>query len=274
MWTAAFHEMHEVFKKRILPIELYGNNAKLISSPIFKNNKSVVDTSIESYEGDFLPIALNNPLTNYCKLDTPDLAKHRYDKHVIQQILEFYKIEKRLDQLKCRIYLDDKEKQEVDNLTLKLKNEKFITIEPHSNDEYTCNREYPFEKWQSIVNELSKFIKVVQVGSPKKKLDNAYDMTSKTSFRTCAGVIGKSSLFLSSEGGLVHAAQAVGTKSIVLISGYEHPDMIAYPCNVNLWIHDSHGPCGNKSKCNDCYNAVKSHNEFEIIEKAKRLLFV
>jgi ADP-heptose:LPS heptosyltransferase len=274
MWTAAFHEIHEIFKKRILPVEVHGQKVKLISSPIFKNNPSIVDVSVESYEGDYLAIPLNNPATNYCKLDTADFAKHRYDIHVIQQILEFYKINKELSSLRCRIYLDSLEEKEVENLleSFDLKNQRFIAIEPNSNDEYTCNREYPFEKWQKIVEELSKFSKIVQVGSSKKILNNVINLTGKTSFRTCAGVIKNSSAFLSSEGGLVHAAQAVKTKSIVVITGYEHPDMISYPNNINLWVHDGHGPCGKKKFCKDCRNAVLNHDELEIIDATKKLL--
>lgn len=274
MWTAAFHEMHQTFKKRILPIELHGKNVRLISSPIFRNNPSVVDVSNESYDGDYLIVPLNNPETNYCKLDTKEFAKHRYDCHVIQQILEFYKIDEELSNLRCRIYLDSQEEKEIESLleNFNLINKKFITIEPHSNDEYTCNREYPFEKWQNIVNELSKKFKVVQVGSSKRTLDNVIDLTGKTTFRTCSGIIKNSSIFLSSEGGLVHAAQAMKTKSIVVITGYEHPNMIAYPDNINLWIHDNHGPCGKKTYCDECHKIVSEHDELQIAKIVSELL--
>ena len=40
----------------------------------------------------------------------------------------------------------------------------FITIEPESKTNYTRNRVYPFDKWQKIVNSLSKKVQVVQIG--------------------------------------------------------------------------------------------------------------
>jgi len=271
-WTAAFHEIHLFTGKKVLPVELYGNNAKIITSPIFSNNPSIIDATVDPIEKDYVVIPLNRPETNYCKVDTPQYAKHRYDKHIISQILEFYGIEKKLEELQCRIYLSEKEKQEVNNLLEIIGNKKFITIEPHSNDEYTCNREYPFEKWQNIVNEISKEITVVQVGQSKKQLKNVVNITTKTTFRTCAGIIGSSKLFLSTEGGLVHASQAMKTKSIVIISGYEHPDMVAYPNNFNFWIHGEHGPCGRKQRCLSCWNEVNKHDEIEIVDCVKNYL--
>jgi ADP-heptose:LPS heptosyltransferase len=95
-------------------------------------------------------------------------------------------------------------------------------------------------------------------------LDGVIDMTGRTTFRECAGLIGEASLFLSTEGGLVHAAQAMQTKSVVVITGYQHPDMVAYPQNVNLWINEGHGPCGMKVPCAECESAVCAHDAVEI----------
>jgi len=272
-WTAAFHEIHSITGKKILPVEMHGQHAKLISSPIFYNNPSIVNVIEESHEGDYIIIPLNRKETNYCKIDTPKFAKHRYDKHIICQILEFYGIQKSIKDLQCRIYLTEEEKKEVNSLIKdQIGDRKFIAIEPHSNNEYTCNREYPFEKWQKIVDELCNYTTVVQVGQSKNILKNVIDITSKTTFRTCAGIIESSQLFLSTEGGLTHASQAMKTKSIVLITGYQHPDMVAYPSNFNFWIHENHGPCGNKIRCQDCWNAVNNHDEKEIVDCAKKFL--
>jgi ADP-heptose:LPS heptosyltransferase len=274
-WTAACHEIHNKHGKRVLPVEVHGPQTRLVISPIFKNNPSIVDASIDdltNYARDFNIVPLNLPATNYCKHDSPTHARHSYDKHIISQILDFYKIDHVFEQVKCRLYFTSKEDDEINKFTSDIGTE-FVTIEPHSNNEYTCNREYPFEKWQNVVNALSKTVRVVQVGqSTKRVLDNVLDMTGKTTFRTCAGLIGKSKLFLSSEGGLTHAAQAVSTKSIVVITGYQHPTMVAYPQNTNLWVHGDHGPCGKKQRCSSCWEAVVKHDEQEIVGAALEFL--
>lgn len=276
-WTAAFAEIYKQYGKRILPVEVHGNQMRIVISPIFKNNPAVVDGAVdnlENYKTDYNLVPLNLPATNYCKNDTPTHARHRWDKHIISQILEFYKVEHTLADVRCRLYFTDQEKKEIEEMVSSIGTDTFITIEPHSSDEYTCNRQYPFEKWQNVVDNLCEIVKVVQVGRASMRiLDNVIDMTSKTTFRTCAGLIGRSKLFLSTEGGLTHAAQAVGTKSIVVITGYQHPDMVAYPQNINMWIHKDHGPCGKKQKCEECWNAVSEHDEQEIINAAVGVLY-
>ena len=114
---------------------------------------------------------------------------------------------------------------------------------------------------------------VVQVGSPESpRLLNAIDTRGRTTFRTAAGLVAKAKLFLSTEGGLVHAAAAFDVPSVVIITGYEHPDMVAYSQNTNLWIHGDHGPCGMKIKCKECWRHVDDHDESNVIEAARRIL--
>lgn len=286
-WSAAFREMRNEWKRWILPIEVHGQVVKIIDNEIFDYNKdvaidyvgfpdklSLINLSEELKKFPYVQaVALNHPETNYCKCDTPTYARHRTDTHIIQQILEFYKIKRELKDLKPYIHLRDDEQSLVDELCRSLP-AKFVTIEPISNTEYTINREYPIEHWQHVVDSLSKDVCVVQVGTPTgHKLKNVVHLNGKTTFRTCAGVIGRSSAFLSTEGGLVHAARAFDTRSVCVITGYQHPDMVAYPLNTNLWIHGNHGPCGIKRpRCRDCEMWVNKHDPLEIIDATKSIL--
>jgi ADP-heptose:LPS heptosyltransferase len=141
----------------------------------------------------------------------------------------------------------------------------FITIEPNSKTNYTPNRIYPFEKWQNIVNALKDKIPFVQVGAEGSRvLENVIDWTGQSSFKNTAGMIGFSRLFLSSEGGLVHAATSVDTKSVVIITGYQAEKMVAYPQNINVNI-SSHGPCGLKIECPQCTKDAECHNWEEVV---------
>ena len=64
-------------------------------------------------------------------------------------------------------------------------------------------------------------------------------------------LIGKSRIFLSSEGGLTHASTTTDTPALVVLTGYQHEKMVAYPQNINVDI-SSHGPCGLKQECPEC----------------------
>ena len=258
-WTAVAREIFQRSGMKVIPLEQHGNTVKLIKSPIFFNNPNIA----QEFSDEFLiPMQLNNPATNYCKKDMPDRCIQRGDKHFIRQMCEFYGIESPV--LKCELFLTDEERSYADNITQNVTGE-FLTIEPHSNCEYTPNRVYPFEKWQNIVNSIK--IPIVQIGKSGKILDNVIDFTGKTTFREAAAVIEKSKLFISSEGGLVHAATAVKTVAVSIISDYESPEMVAYPQNINIHIGRGHGPCGFKIPCPQCKSDADAHDENQILNK-------
>ena len=148
-----------------------------------------------------------------------------------------------------------------------------IVIEPHSKTNYTPNRLYPFKKWQSIVDQLSKHINIVQVGQKTdKKLNNCIDLTGSTTFREAAEIIKRASAYIGSEGGLMHVANAVNTTSVIVITGYQSPVMTCYPNNTNIWINDGHGPCGKKTLCKNCFESARDHNSEEITDATMKIL--
>lgn len=272
MWTAVAREICNNLgpNSQVLPIETHGNFIKLVKSDMFSNNSKIIQ-NFEQQKAVAFPMVLNNPNANYCKADTPERAVHRYDKHVIEQICEVYGITNVT--LKCELFLTQDE--ESIGLNCKSQRGRYIVIEPQTKDEYGVNKTYSFDKWQMIVNELSKSgVRIVQIGKKTKDklLSGVIDMTGTTSFREAAGIIKHADLFVSAEGGLMHAANAVGTKSVIIYSGFIHPNMTAYPENVNLWIGKSHGPCGMKVKCDLCQNEMLNHDHGEVVNATKKIL--
>ena len=259
-WTALAREIKLKYGVKCIPMEVHGTTIKLIKSPIFFNNRNI----IQNFDGTpGVQMILNHPASNYCIQDTPQKAFHKSDKHIIETICEPYGIKN--PKIKCEIFLSDEEVESVNTFTKQL-SDNFIAIEPHSKTNYTPNRAYPVEKWQKIVNQLSKSIEIVQVGTEGPVLNNVTDMTGKTTFREAAGIIGKSQLFLANESGLVHAASAFDAKTLVVITGYQTKKMVSYPNNINIDI-SNHSPCGLKIVCPQCADEAKNHNESVITEK-------
>ncbi len=265
-WTAAAREIAKHSGLKCFPFEHHGNMIKPIVSEIFKNNPNIWQSELSS--DMCIPLQLNNPAANYCKKDTPQKAFHRKEKHIIEQITEVFGITN--PQLRCEIYLEEEELSEVGSLVRDLDN-RFVTIEPYSNTDYTPNRAYPRDHWQCVVDDLSKHIQVVQVGTSPYLLDGVVDFRKKTSFRITCGLIGRSELFLSTEGGLVHGATAFDTTSIVIITGYQDPRMVSYPQNKNVFI-GKHETCGLKTRCDSCFKEANNHDPKEIVEIAKECL--
>lgn len=277
-WSAV---AREIVKKsgnpdlKILPIEASNGSSafKVIRSEIFQNNPKYA-TSLEPNISNYwcFPLVLNDPRTNYCIQDLPDRAVHRHDKHVIQQICEVYGIKGA--ELKCELYLTEAEKKYAQQLIASEDPRPICVIEPHCKQEYGVNKLYPFQKWQLVVDSLPgiRFVQVGVVGN--QALQNVLDLSGKTSFREAAAVISLADLYLGAEGGLMHAANAVGTKAVIIFTGFLHPTMTGYPENVNIWIGRDHGPCGMKILCQKCYNNAQQHDPNEIVSEVSRVLGV
>ncbi len=268
-WTAVAREISQRAPDvKVLPCKNRSGIFEVVRCEVFKNNPYILQDSLAdaSY---FLPMLLDNPAANYCKKDTPEKAFHNTEFHIIEQACQVYGIQK--PELKCDIFLTEEEVLSVENSLINIPKE-FVTIEPFSKTNYTPNRAYPFDKFQEVVNKLSKDVAVVQVGNTAAaKLDNAIDLRGNTTFREASGIIGKSKAFISCEGGLVHAATAFQTKSVVILTGYQSEKMVAYPQNININI-STHGPCGLKIKCPTCTEDRNKHDCKEIIRAARSLL--
>ncbi len=272
-WTAAIREISETLDEntKIVPCEMHGNTVtRIVKSPVFNNNPYIYDDEVDRDKKKFfLPMNLHE--TNYCKQDTPTKAYQRGDKHIIKQICEHYNISS--PKLKCEMYFTEEETGKVSDIVSRLP-ENYVVIEPHSKESYTPNRKYPFDKWQTVVDSLKGVVNFVQVGRPGYGvLNNVTSLLGTTSFRESAIVIQKSKLFVSTEGGLGHVANAVGTRSLIVLTGYQTYDMVAYPDNINIDI-STHGPCGLKIHCNQCERDREMHNEGEIIYNIKKALGV
>jgi ADP-heptose:LPS heptosyltransferase len=270
-WTAVARELVEASGiRKVFPFEQHGNLIKPVKTPIFDNNPYI----LQEFSNDVsIPMQLNNPQTNYCKQDTPQKAEHRYDTHIIQQICEFYGINK--PRLKCEIYFGDEEIHVVNKILSHHSMGKFLVIEPQSNDEYTVNKKYPIEKWQHVADMLLKDgHTLVQVGRETKDhvLRGVINLTGRTSFREAAQIIQRSKLLVSSEGGLMHAANAVEVPAVILYTGFIHPTMTCYPENTDIWLGKEHGPCGMKTYCEYCSSEAALHNPDEIVEAVRSMV--
>ena len=271
-WTAVARELcQKIPGTKVFPFEQHGNFIKPIKSKIFYNNPNFYQEITEEPTFCF-PLQLNNPETNYCKKDTAERAHHRYDRHIIEQICEVYGIQS--PKLQCEIFLDEKEKNKINTLLDESEIEgNFLTIDPSCNKEYTVNKFDQFHKWQQVVNDLKKEIQIVQIGPANVRvLDNVVNLTGQTTFRQAAGIVGKSSIFLGSEGGLVHAATAFDTSCVVVTTGFMHPNLSRYPDHKIVWANNDHGPCGMKIYCNECDRASKNLDYSIIVENIRELL--
>lgn len=112
------------------------------------------------------------------------------------------------------------------------------------------NKEWLPERFQAVVNALSRRFNFVQLGAAgDPKLDNVIDLRGKTSLRRAAAVLRGSRLFVGLVGGLMHLARAVDCPAVIVYGGRERPEISGYVCNRNIVARPPCSPCWQRNRC-------------------------
>lgn len=107
-----------------------------------------------------------------------------------------------------------------------------------------ANKDWFPDRMQVVADALRRDAEIVQLGTiADPPLTGVLDLRGRTTLREAAGVLAGARLFIGMVGFLMHLAAAVGTRSVVIFGGREHPDQSGYPDNVNLFTELPCSPC-------------------------------
>ena len=147
----------------------------------------------------------------------------------------------------------------------------FIILEPNTKDTFSKgNKKWSWGRWQQLADRLREDYTVAQFDYGERMLDGVKQIKAKT-FRTGCACLELCDLFIGSEGGLHHACAALGTKAVVLWSGYSHPLQLGYADHFNLRA-DNSPPCGKKVACNHCKDMMERITVEQVEEAVSTLL--
>jgi ADP-heptose:LPS heptosyltransferase len=155
----------------------------------------------------------------------------------------------------------------------------YLVLEPHSKADWFGDlRAWPFDKWKELVGKLRGVlpseIALVQVGVPGKELlPGVLDWTGLGSFRQAALALESSALFLGTEGGLMHAAAAVGAPAVILYGCVTLPEYSGYPERHRVICH--YLPCapsGARGKCSCGGESMKGISVEEVLDACRGML--
>lgn len=122
--------------------------------------------------------------------------------------------------------------------------EGFIYIEPNIKGEISKNKDWGFEKWQEVARRIpARFIQ-----GPGRKLDGV-EQVHPRDFRHACGLLARCKAFVGTDGGLHHAAAALGKRAVVVWTGFSSPKQLGYDSHINL---HSGKPCGKFADCDHC----------------------
>lgn len=150
----------------------------------------------------------------------------------------------------------------------------FIVIEPNVPYWKTVapNKQWPIDRYQKLARYLKKNGRDVrQFTQPNTRHTMACAVPIKTpSFRLAMAVLRKAALYIGPEGGLHHAAAALGIPAVVLFGGFIPPAVTGYSLHTNLT--GGAEACGSLSICSHCRRAMNNISVDEVHFSANRYL--
>ncbi|MBI5164724.1 MAG: hypothetical protein HY985_12585 [Magnetospirillum sp.] len=149
----------------------------------------------------------------------------------------------------------------------------FVCIEPVGKGDFTPNKAWFSERWDMVARALAPEIAVVQVGlATPYKLPGAIDATGRFSYRQMGRVLARSQGLISTMGGLVHLAKAVGSRSAVLVSGYEPLELATYEDDLNLYAPLDCSGCGLVVPCPRDRDCMRRLTVDQVVEAGRALI--
>lgn len=138
----------------------------------------------------------------------------------------------------------------------------FILVEPPS-DRKHVNRRPATEFWDDLVDGLHKYFRhypLLQLGHREALRVHGLVPVSNPSFRSACAVLSRAALLVCTEGGLAHAAAALGIPALVLWGGNISYDALGYPEHMNLLPLRPHLGCGRLTPCPACTSAWQDYS--------------
>jgi ADP-heptose:LPS heptosyltransferase len=127
-----------------------------------------------------------------------------------------------------------------------------ILIEPNTKNIGHNNKAWLWDRWQELSYRFpSRF---VQVGWGDTRRLKDVEFVPTHNVRLAVAVMKHSIAYVGPEGGLHHAAAAVGTPAVVLFGGFISPDITGYGHHRNIFTGGT--ACGMRSDCAHCRQAM------------------
>lgn len=133
----------------------------------------------------------------------------------------------------------------------------YIVVEPNTKASASPNKDWDWQRWQALVLSARwTDAPWVQVGPPGTRvLDGVVHMPTAAFMDACQVLAGARAAVLP-DGGLHHAAAALGIPAVVIFGGFTSPANLGYDAHVNLFAGGD--PCGMRVRCAHCERAMAS----------------
>ena len=162
----------------------------------------------------------------------------------------------------------------------------YIVVEPNPKAKGNPNKDWGWNRWQALVHSVKwPDHPWVQLGPGDTRrldgarrppstrlLDGVVHIETPTFLDACRVLSGAAAL-VSTDGGLHHAAAALGIPAVVIFGGISSPANLGYDMHVNLFEPmGGESPCGQWVECEHCQRAMAAIKSDVIAERLTGLL--
>lgn len=146
-----------------------------------------------------------------------------------------------------------------------------VVIEPNNKQQASPNKQWGRERWVALAALLrAEGIAPVQLGPVGTQLVPGAQLIETPSFRHACAVLGRAKAAVLPEGGLHHAAAALGVKAVVIFGGFISPRQTGYAFHVNLFTGGE--ACGMRVPCAHCAAAMAQIAPEAVMTELRKLL--
>ncbi len=189
-------------------------------------------------------------------------------KHLIDAMAESVRVSLRPNERRPFLFLTDQERHSQSWA------KGWIAVQHRSTTYWTPNKNWVEGRMQSVVDELNRLgYSIVHLGSAEEKpLRGVKDMRGKVTLRQTAAILSHVQYLIGLEGGLVHLARSVNTRSIVIYTGYTRPEETGYGENINLRSSEAGEGCWRRDLCEHCRKSAAEISVDMVVDAALRPL--
>jgi hypothetical protein len=145
-----------------------------------------------------------------------------------------------------------------------------VMVEPNVKAIGHGNKAWLWDRWQRVVATLpeARFVQCIPSGLQPTLHGVSWVVTP--TFRHACAVLSVCKAFVGTEGGLMHAAAAVGTPAVILWSEFISPDITGYTMHRN--IRHAGKACGMRTDCPGCRASMEAITVEEVVHNLQEIL--
>lgn len=150
-----------------------------------------------------------------------------------------------------------------------------ILVEPHIKPGAPKGKQWPFRYWQKFAYMARRY-PLLQVGLPGTTPLHGVRFVKTGNFRRAAAILSVCRAAVLPEGGLHHAAAALGVPAVVIYGGFISPAVTGYATHRNIYVESNEHPlgCGDRRFCPHCEKAMASIPPLTVFEALQGIINV